>query len=58
MAFDFLVILAISLEYERVFSSCAKLTTLESSKLLGEMLWHQECLKNWQRRGTISMATV
>jgi hypothetical protein len=55
MAFDFLAIPAISLEYERVFLSCAKLTTPKSSKLSGEMLWHQQCLKNWQRRGAIVM---
>jgi hypothetical protein len=38
MAFDFLAIPAISSECERVFSSCAKLTTPESSKLSGDML--------------------
>jgi hypothetical protein len=53
MAFDFLAVPTISSEYERVFSSCVKQTTPESSRLLGEMLWHQECLKNWQRRGVI-----
>jgi hypothetical protein len=58
MAFDFLAIPAMSSECERVFSSCAKLTTPESSKLSGDMLWHQECLKNWQRRGAIVMATA
>ena len=58
MAFDFLAIPAMSSECERVFSSCAKLTTPESSKLSGETLWHQECLKNWQRRGAIVMATA
>jgi hypothetical protein len=47
IAYDFLAIPAMSSECERVFSSYAKLTTLESSKLLGDMLWHQECLKNW-----------
>ena len=57
MAFNFLAIPAMSSECERVFSSCAKLTTLESSKLSGDMLWHQECLKNWQRRGAISIET-
>jgi len=56
MAFDFLCIPAMSSECERVFSSCAKLTTLESSRLSGIMLCHQECLKNWQRRGAIQMA--
>jgi hypothetical protein len=40
IAFDFLAIPAISFECERVFLSCAKLTTPESSKLLGDMLWH------------------
>jgi hypothetical protein len=55
MAYDFLAIPAISSECERVFSSCAKQTTPESSRLSGEMLWHQECLKNWQRRGAIQM---
>ena len=57
MAYDYLSILAMSLECERVFSSCAKLTTPESSKLLGKTLWHHECLKNWQRRGVIKMET-
>ena len=55
MAYDFLLILAISSKCERVFSSCAKQTTPESSRLSGEMLWHQECMKNWQRRGAIRM---
>lgn len=40
MAWDFMAILAMSSECERVFSSCAKLTTPESSRLSGEMLWH------------------
>ena len=57
MAYDFLSIPAISSEYKRVFSSCAKLTTSESSRLLGKSLWHYECLKNWQRRGAIIMET-
>ena len=55
MAFDFLAIPAMSSECERVFSSCAKETTPESSKLSGRMLWHQECLKNWQARGAITI---
>ncbi len=55
MAFDFLAIPAMSSECERVFSSCAKETTPESSRLTGQMLWHQECLKNWQRRGAIKI---
>jgi hypothetical protein len=55
MAFDFLAIPAMSSECERVFSSCAKLTTPESSKLTGDMLWHQCCLANWQRRGAIEI---
>jgi hypothetical protein len=55
MTYDFLAIPAISSECEQVFSSCAKQTTPESSRLSGEMLWHQECLKNWQRRGAIQM---
>jgi len=55
MAFDFLAIPAMSSECERVFSSCAKETTPESSRLSGLMLWHQECLKNWQARGAISI---
>ena len=46
MAFDFLAVPAMSSECERVFSSCAKQTTPESSRLTGGMLWHQECLKN------------
>jgi hypothetical protein len=55
ITFDFLAVPAMSSECERVFSSCAKQTTSESSKLSGLMLWHQECLKNWQRRGAITM---
>jgi hypothetical protein len=58
MAFDFLCIPAMSSECERVFSSCAKQTTLKSSRLSGRMLWHQECLNNWQRRGAIRMETA
>ena len=46
MAFDFLAIPAMSSECERVFSSCAKLTTAESSRLSGILLWYQECLSN------------
>ena len=56
MAFDFLAVPAISLECERVFSSCAKETTPESSRLTRRMLWHQECLKNWHRRGVIKIS--
>ena len=56
MALDFHAIPAMSSECERVFSSCGKMTTPESSKLSGETLWHHECLKNWQRRGLIKMA--
>jgi hypothetical protein len=55
MAYDFLVIPAMSSECERVFSSCVKQTTPKSSRLSGEILWHQECLKNWQLRGAIHM---
>ena len=56
MAFDFMAIPAISSECEGVFSSCAKITTAESSRLTGLMLWHQECLNNWQGRGVIQIA--
>ena len=38
MAFDFLYIPAISLEYKRVFSSCLKQTTPYSSRLSGVLL--------------------
>jgi hypothetical protein len=38
MAYDFLLILAISSKCERVFSSCAKQTTPKSSRLSGKML--------------------
>jgi hypothetical protein len=55
MAYDFLSIPAISSECERVFSSCAKQTTAESSNLLGITLAHQECLSNWHRRGAIKL---
>jgi len=53
MAYDFLAIPAMSSECERVFSSTAKQTTPESSRLSGELLWHQECISNWQRRGAV-----
>jgi hypothetical protein len=56
MAFDFLAVPAMSSECERVFSSCAKQTTPESSRLTGRMLWHQECVNNWQRRGAIQIS--
>ena len=46
MAFDFLAVPVMSSECERVFSSCVKQTTPESSRLIGRLLWHQECLKN------------
>src|SRR6266536_1592951 len=49
MAYNFLSIPTMSSECKRVFSSCVKETTLESSRLSGEMLWHQEYLKNWQQ---------
>jgi hypothetical protein len=55
MALDFMSIPAMSSECERIFSSCGKVTTPESSRLSGKMLWHLECLKNWQRRGAIRM---
>src|SRR6266487_2049095 len=58
MAYDFLAIPAMSSECERVFSSCAKQTTPESSRLTGELLWYQECLKNWQQRGAIRLETA
>jgi hypothetical protein len=57
MAFDFLSIPAMSSECERVFSSCGKITTPESSRLSGKMLWHSECVKNWQARGAIQINT-
>jgi len=56
MAFDLMAVPAISSECERVFSSCAKMTTPESRRLLGRTLWHQQCLKNWQRRGAVELA--
>jgi hypothetical protein len=40
MVYDFLLILAMSSECERVFSSCVKETTPESSRLSRRMLWH------------------
>ena len=49
MAYNFLSIPAMSLEYERVFSSCGLNTTLHASNLSGELLWHQEYLSNWSR---------
>jgi len=57
MAFDFLAVPVMSSECERVFSSCVKqTTTLESSRLIGRLLWHQECLKNWQRTSAIEIS--
>jgi hypothetical protein len=56
MAFDLLAVPAMSSECERVFSSCAKMTTPDSGKLLGKTLWYHQCLKNWQRRGAIELA--
>jgi hypothetical protein len=38
MAFDLLTVLTMSSECERVFSSCAKQTTPESSRLSGTLL--------------------
>jgi hypothetical protein len=58
MAYDFLAVPAMSAECERVFSSCAKITTAESSRLSEDILWHQEVLKNWQNRGAIQMSTA
>jgi hypothetical protein len=40
MAFDLLAVPAMSSECERVFSSCAKMTTPDSGKLLGKTLWY------------------
>ena len=57
MAYDFHSILVMSSECKRVFSSCGKMTTPESSRLLGKTLWYHECLKNWQRRGAIQIET-
>ena len=58
MAYDFLAVPAMSSECERVFSSVSKQTTPESSRLTGKLLWHQECLSNWQRRGAIQMESA
>ena len=55
MAFDFMAIPAMSSECERVFSSCGMQTSAQSSRLTGKLLWHQECLKNWHRRGAIDI---
>ncbi len=55
MAYDFLAIPAMSSECERVFSSCSKQTTAQSSRPSGKTLWHQECLNNWSRRGAIQI---
>ena len=55
IAFDLLAIPTISSEYERVFSSVAKLIIVASSRLSGDLLWHQEYLKNWSRRGLIDI---
>jgi len=57
IAYDFYAVPAMSSECERVFSSCGKMTSPESSRLSGKTLWHYECLKNWQRRGAIRMET-
>jgi hypothetical protein len=55
MAFDFLAVPAMSSKCERVFSSWSKQTTPEVSNLSADMLWHRECLKNWQHRGAIEL---
>ncbi len=55
MAFDLFAVPAMSSECERVFSSCAKMTTPESRRLKGTTLWSHQCLKNWQRRGAIDI---
>jgi hypothetical protein len=54
MAFDFMAVPAISSEYERIFFSCAKITTPESLRLLGQMLWHQSALKTGRDEGQLS----
>ena len=53
IVFDFLAVPAISSECERVFLLYGKQITPESSRLIGRILWYQECLSNWQRRGAI-----
>ena len=61
MAYDVFSMPAMSSECERAFSSLAKITTVESSRLNGKTLWHQECLKTgkteaqsqWQELGTV-----
>jgi hypothetical protein len=56
IAFDLMAVPAINSECERIFSSCSKITTLESGRLLGKTLWYYQCLKNWQGRGAIKLA--
>ena len=56
MALDLLAVPAMSSECKRVFSSCAKMTTPDSRKLLGTTLWHHQCLKNWYNQGAINLA--
>jgi hypothetical protein len=51
--FDILAIPAMSVEYERVFSSIKKLITPERNRLAEEIIEVFECLKNWWDRGLI-----
>ena len=52
-AFDTLAILAMSAEYERVFSSTKKRITPERNRLAEDIIEASECLKNWWDRGLI-----
>jgi hypothetical protein len=56
IAFDLMAVPAMSSECERIFSSCSKITTPESGRLLGKTLWYHQCLKNRQGRGAIKLA--
>jgi hypothetical protein len=56
MAFDLMAVPAMSLECERVFSSCVKMTTSDSGRLIGKTLWYHQCLKNWGKRGAVELA--
>jgi hypothetical protein len=56
IAFDLMAVPVMSLECERIFSSCSKITTPESERSLGKTLWYHQCLKNWQGQGAIKLA--
>lgn len=57
MAFDLISVPAMSSECERVFSSCGLVTSSHRSRLHSDGLEAGECVKNWTRRGLMTLAT-